>query len=64
MGVGLMDAILYVLKILEEYGRWRAEILNIYGLEGRESAKLSEEIWDRLKRLSGGNEIVLRRGLC
>jgi hypothetical protein len=32
------------MRILEEYGRWKAEILSTYGLDSKEAAKLSEEI--------------------
>jgi len=45
MGLMSMD----VLKVLEKYGEWKAEVLNIYGLDSEETNKLSTEIADRLK---------------
>jgi hypothetical protein len=46
-----MSTTLDVMRVLEEYGRWKAEILNTYGLDSREAAKLGGEIKDRLERM-------------
>jgi hypothetical protein len=35
-----MGASMEVLSILEEYGKWKIEILNAYGLDNNKSAKL------------------------
>jgi ParB-like chromosome segregation protein Spo0J len=50
-GMGRMNTTPDVLKVLEEYGRWKAEILSTYGLDSKEVTKLSGEIRDRLKRM-------------
>jgi len=47
------------LRILEEYGKWKAEVLNTYGLDSGEATKLSEEIADRLKRMGFRIPIIL-----
>jgi hypothetical protein len=39
-----MDVTLNVLKILEEYGKWKTEIFNTYGLDSGETTKLSGKI--------------------
>jgi hypothetical protein len=39
------------MRVLEEYGRWKAEILTTYGLDGGETVKLSREIKDGLERM-------------
>jgi hypothetical protein len=44
-----MDVTLDVLRVLEEYGRWKAEALTTYELDSKEAAKLSGEVADRLK---------------
>jgi hypothetical protein len=43
-----MDITINVLSILEEYGRCKAEILNVYGLDSGEGVGLSGEIEKRL----------------
>jgi len=40
-----------VLRVLEEYGKWKAEALTTYGLDSKETTRLSKEIADRLKRM-------------
>jgi hypothetical protein len=46
-----MDATLDVMRVLEEYGRWKAEVLNTYGLDSREAARLGGGIRDRLEKM-------------
>ena len=43
--------IMEIMRVLEEYGKWKAEVLTTYGLDSKEAARLSGEIADRLKRL-------------
>jgi hypothetical protein len=54
-----MDATLDVMRVLEEYGRWKAEIPTMYGLDSRGTGKLSEEIGDRLRRMGFRIPIIL-----
>jgi hypothetical protein len=44
-----MDVTLNVLKILEEYGKWKTEIFNTYGLDSGETTKLSGKIGEGLR---------------
>ena len=43
-----------IMRVLEEYGKWKAEALTINGLDSKEVIRLSEEIADRLERMGSG----------